>query len=488
MTISNPAPTSKSLQNQQAERLLLTALILISDPERTADIISRHDLAADKFSAPNLRTVFTAVTSLIDDQRQIDWFTLEDKLRELGTLERIGGRDMLFELGAEDVARIESVDEYAGAVVASHNYRVVYQIGQFAIEQAARGQMSAEDIAQDVAVRIERLSAGAGRVFDAPAVALSGWQSGLNNLIQRRLAGDDIFFTPTGFAELDWALSYTLSPGKMVVVAGPSSLGKTVVGTMLARNMAIVNTPAIYVPLEESEDDTWTRLISIYTGIPRERFMHADFQPGDHALIEQAVADFSRMPLIVCGRYRTAQGLSKLTRSVDRSLNRKGFVFVDNVNSIRDSETLNGGGNTNPNDLIATGIRELDILKVVTGWGVTALAQLREERPQSKSLQQLLNVFRPRFDQIANSSFIFRQADIVMLLYSWEYYAKRGYPQYEDREFHEEGELYIKIAKNRLAGIERFARLKWDKTGVQRLLPLRTDLPDSRHPSVFGIG
>jgi len=68
---------------------------------------------------------------------------------------------------------------------------------------------------------------------------------------------------PTGFADLDEALSGGMYPGQLVILGGKPNVGKTVLALQLARNFALGGAQALMVCYEHSETHLFQRLLAM---------------------------------------------------------------------------------------------------------------------------------------------------------------------------------------------------------------------------------
>jgi replicative DNA helicase len=94
---------------------------------------------------------------------------------------------------------------------------------------------------------------------------LSGVISGLDQALQQ---GDlaDLEPIPLGFPLLDQRMDGGVSPGDLLVLAGPPGVGKTIAGLQWARNVARSGARAIYVCYEHDQFVLMTRLLALEVG------------------------------------------------------------------------------------------------------------------------------------------------------------------------------------------------------------------------------
>ncbi|MDP1859886.1 MAG: DnaB-like helicase N-terminal domain-containing protein, partial [Gemmatimonadaceae bacterium] len=87
--------TAIPTNHDEAERAVLGALML--QPDRICDV--RATLMEDDFATSRHRLVWRALCDLDDRRVPVDMLTLTETLRAAGTLDSVGGKEMLIELG-----------------------------------------------------------------------------------------------------------------------------------------------------------------------------------------------------------------------------------------------------------------------------------------------------------------------------------------------------------------------------------------------------
>lgn len=238
-----------------------------------------------------------------------------------------------------------------------------------------------------------------------------------------RWANPETNVLATNWLDLDEMLTGGLRPGHLVIVGARPGVGKSLLATELARNVA-PRAGVLFASLEMSVAEVTNRISAAMTGIPLAKLTAggASFEELDRlAGLIGRVADW---PLVIDDR--ASVGVAAI-RGRARDLTRRpgglGLVIVDYLQLVAPADYKA------PREQQVAGVsRGLKLMAKDLGVPVVALAQVNREPAQRGD-------GRPRLSDLRESGAIEADADEVLLLH------------HDDEEHY--GELEVIVAKNR---------------------------------------
>jgi replicative DNA helicase len=253
----DPAGDGEQLHDVLAERSVLGGMLLLADA--IADVM--EILRAEDFSRPQHRTIFEAIVHLFDRGEPADAVTVTEVLLHRGELRQAGGTEYLYGL-IHDVPTAANATHYADIVAEKATLRRLLRAGTRITQLGLVGAQTEEvaeavDRAQaelDAVTRDGRATSGPVRFSDLHTrefVALDDLQAGR---VEPGLM--------TGYLDLDELLG-GLQPGQVVLVAARPGVGKSALGTDVARSVCVEQglTSVIY-SLEMTQHEIWTRMLA----------------------------------------------------------------------------------------------------------------------------------------------------------------------------------------------------------------------------------
>lgn len=411
--LDRPAP-----HNLDAERSVLGSIIL--HPE----ILGELALDAEDFYHDAHRQLWRAFEHIRDSGAVVDENVLVQALRELGTLERVGGRAYIVEIidivGTPATARdlANTVRQLAGIRCAIHAATEVLR--------EAHGNGRPVDILcraeSALAAALDGVGRDTGRKRNTTLEA-----SCLEHLARHELArqrgGRPIL--STGLADLDRALGGGLEMGEFVVIGGRPSQGKTAVGLQILDNLAEGGLKTAFISEEMTPEKIGARSLKRLTSLPEADWV-------DHAKeIRAALASHfgGRTPTVVTNSLGRT---SLVIAEIERLHRTQGLdaVCVDYV------QLLKGRGQ-GEFEQITDSIRELKTMTTRLGIITLALGQLNRESSKRPDPT-------PRLTDLKGSGEWEQAADIAILLH---------WPWMENNDHEPRGEYRMRLAKNRNRGI-----------------------------------
>lgn len=239
-------------------------------------------------------------------------------------------------------------------------------------------------------------------------------------------APEQISGVTSGLTSIDH-LTWGLQPGRVYVLAGRPSMGKSTVAANLLANAARAGHRAYLQSLEESKEAVVSRIISRLSGVPNEHLQKGKIEPGQWGPIREAMDTIKSWPLIIDDStgLTSAQILSLVRQEHQR--NKVDLLVIDHIQEVREYDVQNRHLGIS---LAASNFRGLaKSLKIP----VVMLSQL------SRGVEFRANK-RPMMSDLKESGDLEAIADVVMLLYRDSYYRNEK-PRFDTLE--------VNFAKNR---------------------------------------
>lgn len=256
--------------------------------------------------------------------------------------------------------------------------------------------------------------------------------------------GDGMHGLSTGLADIDRALG-GLAKGKLYILAGRPSMGKTALVTNIAAHVASHGHPVAFFSLEMGDDEIALRIAAAQAGVSASKFTRGQASDSDmRALVEFSAR--ARYPL----HFDTRGGISigQLAARARRQFrqHRIELLIVDYLQLMRGS----GGRGENRVQEITEITSGLKALAKELEVPIIALSQLSRQVEQREDK-------RPQLSDLRESGSIEQDADVVMFVFREEYYVERRKPSEGDPKFFEwqkdmarvRGKAEVIVAKNR---------------------------------------
>lgn len=386
-------------QNIEAEEVVLGAIMIDAD-----SIIKITDvLAANDFYLPAHRLIFETLLALFERHQPTDIVNLTNRMKEDGTLDRIGGPSYLSTL-IESVPSSSHIVHYAGLVKEKRVLRSIIETAAEATEAAFNPKKEVESILDDVEQKMFAISQGSVR---QKFVAVKDELKSAYERIERLQSGDGALRgVGTGFRELDSCLG-GLQKSDLVIVGARPSVGKTTFVMDIARHAAIKEGIVVGVfSLEMSRDQVIDRLIAAESNVALWRLRNGKIQDDTEFQMIQAGLDvLSRAPIFIDD---TAGPTMLQIKSMARRLQMEhglGLLVVDYLQLIQPRTQSD-----NMVQQITEISRALKGLARELNIPVVALSQLSREVDKRE-------VKIPRLSDLRESGSIEQDADVVMFLY-----------------------------------------------------------------------
>ncbi len=201
------------------------------------------------------RLIFAAIRDQISNEAPVDLLSLTERMREDGTLSKVGGASYLSELS----------DDFPDLVSATHHAQQIKEMARRRKMKAGCVRCSSMlDDDQPIADVVDDLQyelMSAAEIKRPPITIGESARTVMLNL-EALVRGDAVARgLETGLPSLDKVLT-GLRPGNIYVVTGPTKSGKSVLAMQIANHCAIHGSTTLFVSLEMSCDELTERQLS----------------------------------------------------------------------------------------------------------------------------------------------------------------------------------------------------------------------------------
>lgn len=399
--------------NIEAEKSVIGSMILDVD----AITVASEMLTSDDFYYNQYGAMFDAMVELVNEGKPVDPVTLQDKLKEKGVPDSVGGLNVIKDLVLA-VPTSANIRHYATIVRDKAALRRVIATNDEINKACYLGKDSVDDILADVEKKVFALVQRGGNSEYVPIknVALDALR-GISKAYQNK---GNITGVPTGFTDLDYKLS-GLQPSDLILIAARPSMGKTAFVLNIAQHVAVSKhiTTAIF-SLEMSKVQLVNRLLSLESGVEAQNIRSGDITDTEWGKLAEGAEAIGRSALIIddtpgisIGELRSKCRKYKLEQNL-------GLIIIDYL------QLMSGNGKTDSRQQEISDIsRALKSLARELNVPVIALSQLSRavEKRDDK---------RPIMSDLRESGAIEQDADVVMFIFREDYYNRDLEPEKRD--------------------------------------------------------
>jgi len=467
--------------NAEAERGILGCMLLT--PDVIPEVGAR--LESDDFYSEAHQRIFTLLTQMHTAREGVDIVTLDQRVRDLGMMDEIGGPHFLHSL-ADNVPAAAGRRHYQDLVIRHASARSLMRVSQEVTALATTGD--GESLAAAEAL-MARGPAALQRLQAREVVHASELVNEIGEDLVSIATGEVPVYVPSGLAEWDSSPDFGgLSNEGVTLIIAASGMGKTTVLNSLAVSLAVAG---VQTYIHGTETTAKRRILDMGIALANtDRRAWALWQRSENPydrdrlweqtnLTREAVDYVARLPLRVSGAGLTVEQVCSRARNMRRT----GKCDVLLVDYLQDFRRSTGDGLTShrqaQTDHASSTLKELS-----AELGVPAIvgAQVSGEKsgvdPSEKAAPPI-----PQMYDVQWSSKAHQDAEEVYALYRDDYYADRFGDKWSTKGFPGVIEVH---ARKRRTGKLRMLRLgfsvpgKW--AGTRPLWQReRTALPEYHH-------
>ena len=388
----------------EAEQAIIGSMLT----DRDAVISAIEILKEEDFYREDNKAIYTAILNLYNRAEPIDIITVKSELESMGKFEQVGGLEYLAEL-PEKVPTTANAMKYIKIVEEKSTLRRLIKTANEIIELGYSPTEDVEDIMEGAEKKIFNIMQEKNQKGYAPIkdVLVESFTK-LEELYNRK---QHITGVPSGFTELDYRTA-GFHGSELILIAARPAMGKTAFALNIATNAAVkANVPVAVFSLEMSKEQLVNRILCSESMVDSNKVRTGKLEEDDWTKLAGAIGPLSEAEIFIddtpginITEIRTKCRKLKLEKNI-------GMVVIDYLQLIQGSNKRGGSREQEISEIS----RSLKILAKELDVPVIALSQLSraaEQRPDH----------RPMLSDLRESGAIEQDADIVMFLYSDDYY------------------------------------------------------------------
>lgn len=370
-----------------------------------------EELTAEMFFNKANQIIFDIVKSLNTKNIPVDSTTVINELEKNKQLSAIGGIEYLMEV-INSVATIANLEYYIKIVFDKYVLRNLIETSTEIINEAYEEKNEVDEIVETaerkiLAVNNDKL----GKEIKSIQSVLPEVQGLIEELAKNKTG---ITGVSTGFYDLD-KKTKGFHKNQVIILAGRPGSGKSAFALNIATNAAINNKNTVaFFSLEMGADEIVKRMFSCVGQIDGDtlatgRLNHNDWKKLSEAMSQLADTNF----YIDDSAGITVSEIRRKCRRLKNSEKGLDLIVIDYLQLVASSAKYAG----NRVQEVSEVSRDIKKLAMELEVPVIALAQLSRSTEQRKGDER-----KPRLSDLRESGSIEQDADIVLFLYSNDYY------------------------------------------------------------------
>ncbi|MEK7194772.1 MAG: replicative DNA helicase [Patescibacteria group bacterium] len=391
-------PTKLPPQSTEAEKSLLGALLLDREAiNRVVDFLKAED-----FYSRNHQLIYEAALALFERRENIDLLTLTNKLREMNSLDQVGGVGYLSSL-ANSVPTAAHIATYGRIIQRKKTLRNLLDAANHIINLGHREEEDVETLLDEAEQKLFQVSQ---QSYHQQFNTLSGGLDEAMDRIQNQDSGA-LRGYPTKHTQLDETLG-GFQKSDLIILAARPSVGKTAFAIDLALRVAEQNIPVGVFSLEMSMDQVIDRFIATKSGVSLWKLRTGKLShdgTDDFLRITTAISQLKDIPIYI----DDASSLNVLQmRAMARRLQAEhglGLLIIDYLQLMSAKRNYDS-----PVQQVTEISRGLKGLAKELNIPVIAISQL------SRAVEQR-DGHKPRLSDLRDSGSIEQDADVVMFIH-----------------------------------------------------------------------
>ena len=435
-----------------AEQAVLGSMII--DPACIVEVTPL--IKVEYFYLPQHKDIYSAIASMYELNRAIDFISLLEQLKTQGVYDEAGGKEYLTRL-VQIVPTSANVMTYIGIIKEQYYQRALMGAAQGIIKDINENTMDSGKLLDAAEQRIYNIRDG------REVSGLTHIKSVIEHETYDRLTKindpetrNDYIGIPCGIGDLDRMIT-GLNKSDLIILGARPGMGKTSFALNIARNVAVnARKKVCFFSLEMSRDQLAQRMLSSEAAIKSEKLRTGDLAPEEWTRLTQAGENLSKAEIYFdeTSNITVPEIKAKLLR-----MGNVGLVIIDYLGLMHSPRHTD-----NRVQEISEITRSLKIMAKELKVPIIACAQLsRGTEAKGKS-------HKPGLSDLRDSGSIEQDADIVLFLYREAYYDNEKSP---DQDLSDTTKSECIVAKNRHG-----------ETGT---IPLHWDGQHTRFTSVDGF-
>ncbi len=385
--------------NFLAEKMILSCLLI--NPEITE--MTLQILPYEAFYFKNHQEIYKAINLMYQNKIRIDIVTLVNFLQENGSLNKIGGIQILIELISQ-IPNLIYFEEYVRLVKDKFFRRCLIKLGYEAINSGYITNIGLEDILIEFETKVFNLTneTKTKKLFSSAEL--------LNEILidlKEKFLNSNSIGLKSGFHDLD-SLIQGFQKSDFIIIAGRPSMGKTALSLNIVINIIQYSKlPILFFSLEMSKEQIMYRLLAMETNVNQMRLRNGKLSQNDWIKVNKMVNILSKLPLFIDDSSDLSiQNIRSKIKTLMFEQNQVGLVIIDYLQLMQNSRLKI----ENRVQELSQITRSLKIIAREFNIPIIALSQL------SRSVENRVEK-RPVLADLRESGSIEQDADLVLMLY-----------------------------------------------------------------------
>ncbi len=401
-------------QAPELERAVLGALMIDG---KAFDLVCEI-LQPESFYEKRNQQVYEAIRELSSEQKPVDLLTVTNKLKELGTLDDVGGPFYVTQL-CEGVTNAAHVVYHAAIIAQKSLSRQLISYTSEVQTLAFDETMDVDSLMQEAEAKLFEISKkNIKKEYTQIAPVISESVELIYKAAKRENGMSGI---PSLFRSLDKKTS-GWQKSNLIIVAARPAMGKTAFALSMAKQIAIdQNIPVAFFSLEMSNVELVNRLISNVCDIKSEHIRNGQLDPHEWVQLDVKTKAMADKPLYIddtpsLSVYELRTKARRLVREKDVKL-----IMIDYLQLMNASGAKFGSRQ----EEVSTISRNLKALAKELDIPIIALSQVNrnvEQRGSMPGAQDGQDAKRPQLSDLRESGAIEQDADMVVFIHRPEYY------------------------------------------------------------------
>ena len=373
------------------------------------------------------KIIYKTLLDLFEENIEIDIITLIDRLKQNGTLEKVGGENFINEL-SDVVLSGANIEYHANIVQERALLRQLITTSNQIIEECYKSDQPVEDIVDNAEQEIFRIAERPERKTFVKIDKII--PTAIKNIEEIATSKKSVIGVPSGFPDLDKKIG-GFRPGQFVVIAARPAMGKTSLALNIAFNASMYYDKKVAIfTMEMDNEEILLRMMSSASEVSMDNMLKGYGMDEKKILrIAQVAEALSEKEIFVDDvGSNTLLDIRAKTRRLKAEIKGLDMLIIDYLQLMSVKRNRE-----NRQQEIAEISRSLKILAKEMGIPIIALSQLNRAVESRKPPIPMLADLR-------ESGAIEQDADIVMFIYREEEY---------DKETEKKGIAKIIISKNR---------------------------------------
>lgn len=372
---------------------------LIEEDGSIYDEVSQTVRPDDFFSTAN-KILFEAMGKVVSRGDTLDDLSLIEQLRKDKNEESSGGLPAIYRI--DELCETPTQAKFAAETVKEKSrLRGIIRSCKIAIEGASSGVDGSDEISAKLESSVQSLQdsgdEGSGHIGDAAKQLIEDYKAMVNGTY-------DVRSLPTRIEQIDEKLSAGgIANGEVMVIAAPTSCGKTALALNIALQNAVSNDiPGLYFSFEMQAKSLANRMIQTSSAVPLKQLKDGVLKPDKQKRVWEAAQKMEKAPIYTNHYVRSVEDLRSKARMYKRKYGIQ-WIVIDYLQLIPWNSKLK------KNDGIAEVSHQIKMMAMELDLPVVLLAQVNREGAKRESGLTLYD--------LKDSGDIENDADIILLLW-----------------------------------------------------------------------